>query len=49
MAPGTQKKPMKDAVNVIVGFCVDPKSAPETWLDAGRGQLAAATAAGSRK
>jgi hypothetical protein len=44
MAPGSRNQNLKDAVNVIVGFCIDPKSAPETWLETGREQLAAAGA-----
>ena len=44
MAPGSRNQNLKDAVNVIVGFCIDPKSAPAAWLETGREQLAAAGA-----
>ena len=44
MAPGSRNQNLKDAVNVIVGFCIDPKSAPSTWLETGREQIAAAGA-----
>lgn len=44
MAPGSRNQDLKDAVSVIVGFCFDPKSAPNSWLAAGRAQLEAAGA-----
>ena len=41
MAPGSRNQNLKDAVSVIVGFCIDPASAPAKWLVAGREKLAA--------
>ena len=41
MAPGSRNQNLKDAVSVIVGFCIDPASAPAQWLEAGQEKLAA--------
>jgi hypothetical protein len=45
MAPGSRNQNLKDAVFVVVGFCIDPASAPTKWREAGREKL---TAVGAR-
>lgn len=40
MAPGSRNQNLKEAVSVLVGFCIDPASPPTKWLAAGREKLA---------